>query len=97
VDGQSREQIWKCGWNAAIDAAISRIPGGNSCDPQQIADDIREKIFDPFFTTKTVGRGAGLGLSMARDVVKKHGGTLDVESVEGQGSTFRVDLTLTHP
>jgi hypothetical protein len=38
----NREQIWKGGWNAALATVLSRIPGGNSCDPQQIADDIRE-------------------------------------------------------
>jgi signal transduction histidine kinase len=53
-----------------------------------------EKIFDPFFTTKVVGRGAGLGLSMARDVVKKHGGSLGAVSTPGEGSTFTVTLPL---
>jgi signal transduction histidine kinase len=56
-----------------------------------------DKIFDPFFTTKTVGRGAGLGLSMARDVVKKHHGTLEVESTVGEGTTFTLELGLTQP
>ena len=55
-----------------------------------------DKVFDPFFTTKTVGRGAGLGLSMAWDVVRKHGGTLDVESVEGKGTTFTLALPREH-
>jgi signal transduction histidine kinase len=56
-----------------------------------------EKIFDPFFTTKVVGRGAGLGLSMAREVVKKHHGTLEVTSVVGEGSTFMLRLPLSQP
>jgi signal transduction histidine kinase len=60
------------------------------------ADNI-EKIFDPFFTTKVVGRGAGLGLSMARDVVKKHHGTLAVKSTVGEGSTFILRLPLSQP
>jgi signal transduction histidine kinase len=56
-----------------------------------------EKIFDPFFTTKAVGRGAGLGLSMARDVLKKHHGTLEVKSTMGEGSTFMLRLPLSQP
>jgi signal transduction histidine kinase len=56
-----------------------------------------DRIFDPFFTTKSVGRGAGLGLSMARDVVRKHHGTLDVTSKAGQGSIFQCRLPLDPP
>jgi two-component system NtrC family sensor kinase len=59
-----------------------------------IPADRLDKIFDPFFTTRTVGRGSGLGLSMARDVVLRHGGTLDASSTPGQGSTFSLRLPL---
>ncbi len=61
-----------------------------------IAADKMDKIFDPFFTTKVVGRGAGLGLSMARDVVDKHGGTLSVDAAEGNGARFHLTLPVTH-
>ncbi|HEX2677206.1 MAG TPA: ATP-binding protein, partial [Polyangiales bacterium] len=47
-------------------------------------------IFDAFFTTKASQGGAGLGLSIVRDVVDRHGGTIRVESALGQGSTFEV-------
>ncbi|MCB0655395.1 MAG: hypothetical protein KDC57_04625 [Saprospiraceae bacterium] len=57
-----------------------------------IPDSIKDKIFQPFFTTKPTGQGTGLGLSLAYDIVKAHGGTLDVESREGQGSTFIIKL-----
>jgi signal transduction histidine kinase len=58
-------------------------------------ESILGKIFDPFFTTKTVGRGAGLGLSMARDIVHKHHGLLTARSITGEGSTFTVSLPCT--
>jgi two-component system NtrC family sensor kinase len=58
-----------------------------------IPETIKAKIFQPFFTTKPTGEGTGLGLSLAYDIVTKgHGGTLEVESVEGEGTTFVVKL-----
>lgn len=54
-----------------------------------ISKAIQGRIFDPFFTTKEVGKGSGQGLALARNVVvKKHGGSLTFETVEGQGTTF---------
>ena len=61
-----------------------------------IPKDILSKVFDPFFTTKEVGKGTGQGLAIARDViVNKHGGSLEVESEEGQGATFIIRLPIT--
>lgn len=57
-----------------------------------IAKDNLEKIFDPFYTTKGVGEGTGLGLSISYGIVKSHGGVILVESQQGKGTTFTIEL-----
>ncbi len=57
-----------------------------------IPTNILDKIFQPFFTTKPTGQGTGLGLSLAYDIVKAHGGVLKVETREGEGSEFVIQL-----
>ena len=59
-----------------------------------IPPEIKDKIFQPFFTTKTIGQGTGLGLSLSYDIVKAHGGELKVESVEGKGSEFIIQIPI---
>ena len=56
--------------------------------PQKIVD----KIFQPFFTTKPTGEGTGLGLSLSYDIIKAHGGEIKVETKEGEGSEFIIQL-----
>jgi len=56
--------------------------------PQKVLD----KIFQPFFTTKPTGQGTGLGLSLSYDIVKAHGGELKVETKEGEGSIFIIQI-----
>lgn len=56
-----------------------------------------QRIFDPFFTSKDVGKGTGLGLSVSYGIIKAHGGKISVESVVGEGSTFRVYLPISTP
>jgi two-component system, NtrC family, sensor kinase len=52
------------------------------------------RIFDPFFTTKPVNKGTGLGLSISYGIVLEHGGTISVESKEGEGTAFTIELPL---
>ena len=59
-----------------------------------IPKDMIDKIFQPFFTTKPSGAGTGLGLSISYDIVKTHGGELSVDSTEGKGSSFTIQLPL---
>ena len=58
--------------------------------PQKVLD----KIFQPFFTTKPTGQGTGLGLSLSYDIVKAHGGKLKVETKEGEGAEFVIQLPI---
>ncbi len=55
---------------------------------------IKDKIFQPFFTTKPTGQGTGLGLSLSYDIVRAHGGELDVDTKEGEGSQFLIHLPI---
>jgi signal transduction histidine kinase len=57
-----------------------------------IPDSAIKKIFQPFFTTKPSGSGTGLGLSLAYDIIKAHGGEIKVETKEGEGSQFIIHL-----
>ncbi|MEO7488747.1 MAG: ATP-binding protein [Ferruginibacter sp.] len=71
--------------NNTIEIRVS--DNGNGID-QKIVD----KIFQPFFTTKPTGQGTGLGLSLSYDIIKAHGGEIRVETKEGEGSEFVIQL-----
>ena len=70
-----------------IEAAVTDTGPG-------IPADVRERIFEPFFSTKREGEGTGLGLYICRNIVAEHEGRLLLESVPGQGATFRVVLPI---
>ena len=57
-----------------------------------ISAHILDKIFQPFFTTKPTGQGTGLGLSLSYDIVKAHGGEIKVNTSEGEGTEFIIQL-----
>ena len=57
-----------------------------------MTEEVKNRIFDPFFTTKQ--KGMGLGLSITWQLVQKNGGTIEVESQIGQGTTFRIRLPI---
>jgi signal transduction histidine kinase len=59
-----------------------------------IPKNIVDKIFQPFFTTKPTGQGTGLGLSLSYDIIKAHGGEIKVDTKEGEGSEFIIQLSV---
>ncbi len=80
-----------CSWCDDDVVKISFQDNGSGIAPENL-----EKIFEPFFTTKPVGEGTGLGMSISYEIVKKHGGDIQLESVVGQGTTFTLSFPL-HP
>ena len=59
-----------------------------------IPKNVLNKIFQPFFTTKPTGQGTGLGLSLSYDLIKAHGGEVNVETEESEGAAFIISLAL---
>jgi signal transduction histidine kinase len=62
-----------------------------------IASENLSKVFEPFFTTKKKGKGVGLGLSVAYGIIQEHGGSIDLKSEVGKGTTFRIEFPLNRP
>jgi two-component system NtrC family sensor kinase len=75
-----------------VDAPPNRVRIEISDTGHGIPDDLLPRIFEPWVSTKKPGRGTGLGLPIARDVVTAHGGTISVTSSVGHGTTFTIDL-----
>jgi PAS domain S-box-containing protein len=81
------------GLSARGEEVVARV----SDDGRGMPPDVRARIFEPFFSTKEGGRGVGLGLSIVQGIVARHGGTIEVESEPGQGTTFTVALPVRGP
>ena len=59
-----------------------------------IKEELLDRIFEPFFTTQPVGKGTGLGLSVTYGIIEQHGGSIQVQSKQGEGSTFTIRLPM---
>ena len=59
--------------------------------------EVQARIFEPFYTTKEPGKGTGLGLHLTYSIVSAHGGTIQVASTPGEGSTFHLELPIAGP
>jgi signal transduction histidine kinase len=107
--GSEINQVWQKLVDNALDAVgdrgrvtITASTRGDSVlvrfadDGVGIPDDIQTRVFDPFFTTKPVGQGTGLGLDIARRLVKLHEGDIDFTSQPGR-TVFRVRLPIAGP
>lgn len=79
--GQQDEEVW-----------VEISDTGSGIPPQNL-----QKIFDPFFTTKPVGKGTGLGLSLSYGIIQKHHGRIEVHSVVGKGTSFKVWIPVKKP
>ena len=73
-----------------LDTVVVRVED----DGPGMSPEVRERVFDPFFTTKPVGQGTGLGLAIAYEIVRQHGGELEVSCPEGAGTRVEVRLPL---
>ena len=96
-----RQKLESEGFKPEVSVHTKKIntPSGDGGIEIRVADNgngipknIVDKIFQPFFTTKPTGEGTGLGLSLAYDIIKAHGGDIKVETKEGEGSKFVIQL-----
>ncbi|WP_231368564.1 ATP-binding protein [Mariprofundus ferrooxydans] len=81
-------------FNPSTDRYAELCISDNGCG---IKKENLDKIIEPFFTTKEAGKGTGLGLAMVHGVVESHHGFMDIDSEEGNGTTFRIFLPLVEP
>ena len=94
-----KRKVEETGYEAAVKVATrqsdNQVSITVSDNGNGIPKNIVDKIFQPFFTTKPTGSGTGLGLSLAYDIIKAHGGDIKVATKEGEGSEFMISLPIT--
>ncbi len=88
AEGEGFEPTVSVSTKKVSDKIEIKVSDNGNGIPQKVLD----KIFQPFFTTKPTGQGTGLGLSLSYDIIKAHGGEIKVETKEGKGSTFIIQL-----
>jgi signal transduction histidine kinase len=86
--GQHYEPTVSISTKKVGDKVLLTVKDNGNGIPQKSLD----KIFQPFFTTKPTGQGTGLGLSLSYDIVKAHGGEIKVETKEGEGTEFVIQI-----
>jgi two-component system cell cycle sensor histidine kinase/response regulator CckA len=89
LDAHGRGTLVLRSWqDPARDAVLLEV----SDDGPGVPEDVQQKVFDPFFTTKVVGKGTGLGLTVAYAIAQEHGGRITVGSSQGRGASFVLEL-----
>ncbi len=89
AEGSTYKPVLSVSTEQVTDALVLRVHDNGTGIPAKV----QQKVFQPFFTTKPSGEGTGLGLSLSYDIVTKgYGGTLTVDSTEGEGTTFTLRL-----
>jgi signal transduction histidine kinase len=93
-EGDAPRNVIRVGLREGGGDRVALTVSDNGCG---IPASARAHLFEPFFTTRPVGKGTGLGLWVCHGIVSAHGGTIEVESTPGRGTTFRVLLPVAPP
>ncbi len=94
MEDSSRKKVLKIATHVEQIGETARVVISISDTGKGIPKEIADKIFEPFFTTKEQGKGTGLGLSIAYGIIEQHKGSMEVESKEGEYTTFKISLPL---
>ena len=93
MEGTGRQGLVDVGWQV-FDAGVKLVVKDNGCG---IPQELHERVFEPLFTTKPAGTGSGLGLAICKDAVSRMGGTIQLKSQVGAGTTVEITLKKAEP